>query len=181
MALAKAMARPRSDSAQDFRFMGGIVFPDGETLSRPNGEFSFSPAGIPITHMDTVEETRRHRLQMLVKKHDSMASLCEKLGYARNETATLTRILNANVRHDRGGEPYNMGSPMARKIEEKLSLGLGWMDTPPSYAELHGEEDPRAKVMLLMEAMPPDQWATVVRLVDAVAQPTPSTGTHGQQ
>lgn len=131
--------------------------------------------------MEIVEETRRVRLQMLVKKLGSMASLCEKLGYARNETATLTRILNANIRHDRGGETYNMGSPMARKIEEKLSLGLGWMDTPPSYAELHGEEDPRAKVMQLMEAMPPDQWATVVRLVDAVAQPAPSTGTHGQQ
>jgi len=87
---------------------------------------------------------------MLVNKHGSMASLCERLGYARNETATLTRILNANIRHDRGGEPYNMGSPMARKIEEKLSLGLGWMDTPPSYAELHGEEDPRAEVMQLM-------------------------------
>jgi len=180
MAFANAIARPRSDSAQDLRFMDAIVFPLGETLSRPIGEFSFPPAGSQIVGMDTVEETRRIRLQMLVGKHGSMASLCEKLGYARNETATLTRILNANIRHDRGGEPYNMGSPMARKIEEKLSLDLGWMDTPPSYAELHGEEDPRAKVMQLMEAMPPDQWATVVRLVDAVAQPTPSTGTHGQ-
>jgi hypothetical protein len=181
MAFASAIARPRSDSAHDLRFMGGIVFPLGETLSSPIGEFYFSPVGRPMLDMATVEETRRIRLQMLVNKHGSMASLCELLGYARNETATLTRILNANIRHDRGGEPYNMGSPMARKIEEKLSLGLGWMDTPPSYAELHGEEDPRAKVMQLMEAMPTDQWATVVRLVDAVAQPTPSTGTNGQQ
>lgn len=180
MALANAIARPRSYSAQDLRFMACIVFPDGETLSSPVGEFSFSPAGSPIKVMEAVEETRRTRLQMLVKKHGSMATLCELLGYARNETATLTRIANANIRHDRGGELYNMGSPMARKIEEKLSLGLGWMDTPPSYAELHGEEDPRAKVLQLMEAMPPDQWATVVRLVDAVAQPASSTGTHGQ-
>lgn len=151
----------------------------GETLSSPYGEFSFSPAGGQILRMEIVEETRRIRLQMLVKKHGSMASLCERLGYARNETATLTRILNANIRHDRGGEPYNMGSPIARKIEEKLSLGLGWMDTPPSYAELHGEEDPRTKVMLLMEAMPPDQWSTAVRLLDALAQP--ATGTLGKQ
>ncbi len=165
MALANAIARPRSDSAQNLSFMADIVFPLGETLSSPCGEFSFSPMGSPISRMEIVEETRRIRLQMLVKKHGSMASLCEKLGYARNETATLTRILNANIRHDRGGEPYNMGSPIARKIEEKLSLGHGWMDTPPSYAELHEEEDPRTKVMLMMEAMPPDQWATVVRLV----------------
>ncbi len=110
-----------------------------------------------------------------------MASLCEMLGYARTETATLTRILNANIRHDRDGKPYNMGSPMARQIEEKLSLELGWMDTPPSYAELHGMDDPRVKVMQLMEAMPPDQWGTVVRLVDAVSQPATLTGTLGEQ
>jgi hypothetical protein len=160
--------------------MGAIVFPDGETLSSPLGEFSFSPTGSQIKTMEPVEETRRMRLQMLVKQHRSMASLCEKLGYARTETATLTRILNANVRHDRGGKPYNMGSPMARQIEEKLLLDVGWMDTPPSYAELHGEEDPRTKVMLLMESMPPDQWPTAVRLLDALTQPGKATGTTGK-
>lgn len=129
--------------------------------------------------MDTVEETRRARLKMLVKAHDSMADLCQKLGYARNETATLTRILNGNVRHERGGVPYNMGSPMARQIEQKLSLAVGWMDTPPTYVELLGEEDPRAKVMLLMEALPPDQWPTVVRVLDAISQPTKGNGTTG--
>ena len=72
-----------------------------------------------------------------------------------------------------------MGDPTAREIEEKLNLGLGWMDTPPAYAELHGEEDPRTKVMLLLEAMPPDQRPTAVRLLDALAQP--ATGTDGKQ
>ena len=73
-----------------------------------------------------------------------------------------------------------MGDSQAREIEEKLSLGLGWMDTPPSYAELHGEEDPRTKVMQLMEAMPPDQWQTAVRLLDALTQqPQEATGTKG--
>ena len=181
MAFANAIDRPCLASVQDLRFMECIVLPEGETLSSPIGEFYFSPAGDSIFLMNAVEETRRIRLRMLVKKHASMASLCELLGYARNETATLTRILNANVRHDRDGELYNMGSPMARKIEEKLSLDVGWMDTPPSYAELHGEDDPRTKVMLLMEAMPPDQWSTAVRLLDALAQPSQATGTHGKQ
>lgn len=72
-----------------------------------------------------------------------------------------------------------MGDDLARKIEHKLSLDHGWMDTPPSYSELHGEEDPRTKVMLLMEALPPDQWPTAVRLLDALAQPTSATGTDG--
>lgn len=79
--------------------------------------------------METVEETRRAGLRLLVSMYGSMANLCEKLGYARNETATLTRILNANVRRDRGGKPYNMGRPLARHIEDTLKLGTGWMDT----------------------------------------------------
>ena len=108
-----------------------------------------------------------------------MANLCQELGYARTETAGLTRILNENVRHERGGKPYNMGDPTARFIEEKLKLEVGWMDTPPSYAELHGEHDPRAKMMLLMESMPPDQWDTALRLLNALAQPTPKA-TNGQ-
>ena len=74
-----------------------------------------------------------------------------------------------------------MGDEQAREIEQKLSLGLGWMDTPPSYSEILGDDDPRTKVMQLMEAMPPDQWATAVRLLDALAQPAQATGTHGKQ
>lgn len=66
---------------------------------------------------------------------------------------------------------------MAREIETSLGLETGWMDTPLTYAELHGQEDPRAKVLQLMEAMPTDQWATAVRLLDALAQPSPANGT----
>lgn len=108
--------------------MSRILFPKGESFARPNGEFSFSPLDSAIAWMRTVEEIRRANLQVLVDQQSGMANLCEKLGYARNETATLTRILNANVRHDRGGKPYNMGSPMAREMEEKLLLEVGWMD-----------------------------------------------------
>lgn len=116
---------------------------------------------------------------MLIKKHDGkLANLNEAIGLERNN-AQLARIRNNNARTDRPGKTFTMGDAQAREIEEKLSLGLGWMDTPPSYSELHGEQDPRAMVMQLMEAMPPDQWPTIVRLVDAVAQPQKMTGTNG--
>jgi hypothetical protein len=128
--------------------------------------------------MNTVEETRRNRLRMLVKKHESMANLCQMLGYARNETATLTRILNANIRHDRDGKPYNMGSPMARQIEETLSLGEGWMDTPPTYAELDGD-DRQAQMLLAMENIPADLWPTAQRLLAALEKPQAKNGTTG--
>ena len=127
--------------------------------------------------MQTISETRLARLQMLVKRHGgSLASLNEAIGLDRTD-ATLSQI-RTKAPHSKSGKPRSMGDDLARKIEEKLSLGLGWMDTPPSYAELHGEEDPRTKVLQLMEAMPPDQWPTAVRLLDALAQP--ATGTDGK-
>lgn len=160
--------------------MAAIVFPAGETLSRPYGEFLFPHGHGAMSPMQTVEDTRRLRLQMLVDQHEGMANLCEKLGYARNETATLTRILNGNIRHDRGGKPYNMGSPMAREIETTLSLEVGWMDTPPTYAELHGTPDAISKMKDLMAAMEPDMQYQAVRLVGALAEPPKANGTSGQ-
>ena len=133
--------------------------------------------GHVIAHMQPVTETRLVRLQMLVKMHKgSLADLNEAIGLVRTD-ATLSQI-RTKAPHSKTGKPRVMGDDLARKIEERLSLEAGWMDTPPSYAELHGEEDPRTKVMLLMEAMPPDKWQTAVRLLDAIAQP--ATGTEGK-
>lgn len=124
--------------------MAAIVFPMGERLSSPTGEFCFSPPGNPIAWMMTVQEIRRERLQLLVTEHGQMANLCEALGFARSDTARLTRIANANIRHERDGKPYVMGDELARQIEEKLELERGWMDTPvgyefadPKMSELH--------------------------------------------
>lgn len=115
---------------------------------------------------------------MLVTRFGSMAELCQQLGYARTETANLTRIMNENVRHDRAGKPYNLGSPTARFIEEKLQLETGWMDTPPTYAELHGDNDPRAKAMALFESLPPEEWPTALRLLGALEKPADKNGTQ---
>lgn len=143
-------------------------------------EFARLAVGDVINAMQTVSETRLVRLQMLVKKHGgSLANMNEAIGLDRTD-ATLSQI-RTKAPHSKTGKPRVMGDDLARKIEEKLSLGLGWMDTPPSHAELHGENDPRSKAMLLIEALPPDQWATAVRLLDALAQPDHSTGTYGKQ
>ncbi len=146
-------------------------------MSTPTGEFIFYPPGGVMSYMATVEETRRLRLKILVDKHGGMADLCEALGYARNETAGLTRIVNANLRHDRDGEPYVMGSPKAREIEAALKLERGWMDTPPSPAETYGSADPRSKAMAVMEHMPDYQWPKVLQMLDIFAQPQPKNGT----
>lgn len=158
--------------------MGHIVFPHGESHQRTGGELPFFFGECQIFLMKPVEETRRQRLLMLIKQHDGQTSLIEKLP-KEISASTVSRIANANVRHDRGGAVYVMGSPMAREIEHALSLPNGWMDTPLTYSELHGEDDPRTKAMQLMEALPPDQWATAVRLLDALAQPARANGTTG--
>lgn len=133
--------------------------------------------------MKTVEETRRDRLQLLVKQHggdrDGMANLCEALGMARNNTAGLTRILNANVRHERDGEVYEMGSKKAREIEQKLGLPVGWMDTPLSLAEQFGHSEPLDKMAELLAAMEPEMQYKAVRLVAAIAEP--AEGTNGER
>jgi hypothetical protein len=132
-------------------------------------------ANLAISHvigvMQTVTQTRLVRLQMLVKKHNgSLADLNEAIGLVRTD-ATLSQI-RTRAPHSKTGKPRVMGDDLARKIEERLSLEPGWMDTPPSYAELLGQDDPRSRVLLAMEHMPADQLATVARLVQAVAQPT---------
>jgi len=175
-----ASALPRSDSIQVLKFMDGIVLPNGYTLSIPIGKFTKGVLLRQHLTVNTIDETRRIRLEMLIKRFGGkIADLNEALGYERTHSQ-LSRIKNKNKRSDRPGKFFAMGDEQAREIEEKLSLGLGWMDTPPSYLELLGDDDPRTKVMQLMEAMPPDQWATAVRLLDALAQPDQATGTSGK-
>lgn len=120
--------------------------------------------------MNTVFETRRIRLRMLVEKCGTVAQLNRDLGWA-DTNARLYQIHNRSIRSDRG-TPYEMGDPTAREVEILLKLPVGWMDTPPTYAELLGEEDPRAKVVLAMENMSAQEIYQLQRFVDAVAQPT---------
>lgn len=46
-----------------------------------------------------------------------------------------------------------MGDDLARKIEERLSLPTGWMDTPPSYAELADKTDTVRELFMVMQTM----------------------------
>lgn len=128
--------------------------------------------------MQTVAETRLQRLALLVKRHgDSLAKLNVALDLDRTD-ATLSQI-RTQAPHSKTGKPRSMGDPLARKIEEKLGLERGWMDTPLSYAELHGEQDPRAMMVTLMESLPPHEWPTALRLLSALKEPADKNGTTG--
>lgn len=179
MAFASVSFRPYLASAQVFKSMAHSNTQRGLNTST-KGEFIFTQRAGLIRKVKTIEETRREKLQMLVKQHGGTANLCEKLGYSRVETSKLTRIANGNIRHDRGGKPYELGSATARFIEEALLLERGWMDTPPTLSEQYGHHDTRAMVMEAMDHLPQEHHATVLRLVNALVQPaTPANGTNG--
>ena len=141
-------------------------------------EFTQLAQSYVIGAMQIVSETRRARLSILVKQHgNSLAALNEVLGLDRTD-ATLSQI-RTQAKHSKTGKPRVMGDDLARKIEEKLNLPVGWMDTPPTYAELAGDNDPRAMIEHLVQEMPPEDWPTALRLLSALKKPEPKNGTSG--
>lgn len=115
---------------------------------------------------------------MLLKKYKTFAELNEALGWPRTD-GRLSRIKNQNARKDRDGKVFEMGDNIAREIEEKLLLVHGWMDTPPTYADMQDDPNPRAQLLAVMDALPPDQYATATRLLAALAESDQlKNGTH---
>ena len=145
----------------------------------PNGTFLYYPVAETLPRMQTVYETRRQRLEMLIKKHGSIADLNEAIGWSRTDPR-ISRVRNANVRTDRSGKVFQMGDAMARGIEVALKLEEGWMDTPPTYSELTGGTDAMSKMQELMASMEPEMQYQAVRLVGALPQPTQANGTTGK-
>ena len=106
---------------------------------------------------------------MLRKRYSTWADMNELLGWDKT-SARLSQIYNKTIRSDRG-TPYVMGDETAREIERCLSLPMGWMDTPPSYAELSGGETAVANAHAMIDAMEPEQIYMAVRLLDALQKP----------
>lgn len=127
--------------------------------------------------MQTISETRLVRLKMLIKRYnDKLADLNEAIGLVRTDS-TLSQINNQSV-HSTTGTPRSMGDVLARRIEKALNLERGWMDTPPTYAELDGD-DRQAQMLLAMENIPANLWPTARRLLDALGKPEAKNGTTG--
>lgn len=120
--------------------------------------------------MQTISETRKQRLRILKNNYKHWGDLNEAIGWDRTDPR-LSQIHSGNLRSDRG-TPYVMGDPTARMIEEKLKLPTGWMDTPPTIAEMHGESDPRAMALAVLESLPEEDWPAAVRLLAALKEPT---------
>lgn len=118
--------------------------------------------------MQTVFETRKIRLAMLKRQYGKWVPLNLAIGWTKTNTR-LSQIHSGAIRKDRG-TPFVMGDVMARQIEIALKLPEGWLDTPPTYAELDGDSRP-AQMITAMENIPADLWPTAMRLLDALGKP----------
>lgn len=115
---------------------------------------------------------------MLKLKYGTWAALNLALGWDKTN-ARLSQIHSGTLRSDRG-TPYTMGDDTAREIEKALGLEEGWMDTPPSYAELtNNPNDPISKAVDLLQAMEPEARYQALRLLGALAEPPVANGTTG--
>lgn len=149
----------------------------GYVASTSTGRFFFYPVGDVMGAMQTVQETRRQRLGMIKARFGRWVDVNAALGWD-STNARLSQIHSGTIRSDRG-TPYTMGDDTAREIETKLELPSGWMDTPPTYAELDGHFDRRARAEAMLAAMDGDQIDTAIRLLDALTQREPKNGTTG--
>lgn len=140
----------------------------------PSVHSKFPHREIPLSTMQTVHETRKQRLEMLIEQHGTIAKLNEALGWTRTDSR-ISRIRNSNARSDRDGKVFQMGDGMAREIEGVLKLEVGWMDTPPSLHDQYGPSEPLDKMAALLAAMEPEMQYKVVRMVAALAQPSNGT------
>jgi hypothetical protein len=138
-------------------------------MSIASAQFQSLAGGYLMLPMQTVAETRRQRLAMLVARFgDSLAQLNEALGLDRTD-ATLSQI-RTQAKHSKTGKPRAMGDDLARKIEERLELPEGWMDTPPDLTYKPNDERIR-RAMEVMESMPGWQVDQAVKIIDTLAEP----------
>jgi hypothetical protein len=137
-----------------------------ENLARPGA----------MVGMQTIDKTRRERLEILIKECGSIAALNEALGLDRTDS-TLSQI-RTQARHSRTGKPRVMGDDLARRIEAALHRPDGWMDTPVEPAA----DERTARVLELLGRLPQWQQDQVAKIVESFAGnlPTPAPLAGGE-
>lgn len=119
--------------------------------------------------MHTIAEIRRLRLEQLISEHGGkIADLNEAIGLTRTDS-TLSRIRNANVRLERG-KPFQMGDPMARRLEEKLGKAVGWMDNLP-YAEDPTLDHKLQHLWHVAQELAPYQVDQAIKIIATLTEP----------
>lgn len=114
-----------------------------------------------MLQMKTKDEIRYENLQRLVKQAagpsgDERAGLSNLVKSARERGRSLSRQYLYQVlthRKTMGGTTRNIGDDFARKIEDALKLGTGWMDTDHASNAQHKSDT----------LVPAEEFADLVR------------------
>ena len=78
-----------------------------------------------------IEEIRRDNLRDLIGKWPTAQAFAEKV---KTSAAYISQILSEKTK-------ANLGTPLARQIEDELALGKGWMDV--AHTEPAAQEKPK--------------------------------------
>jgi hypothetical protein len=166
MRVANNRPLPNSSCNQSFNFMAKLLAMR-EHKAIATREFLFFANRYPIGSMKTISEIRRENLLLLIGEHESIAKLNIKVGLTRTD-ATLSQIKNRSA-DSKTGVAKAMGDSVARRIENALSLEVGWMDNqqvPHTY-----RNSKLAAAMSVMEAMDDHQLSQVTRIIHTFAEP----------
>lgn len=77
-----------------------------------------------MTPMKTCSEIRLENLKKLIERAGSLQSVADTL---EKSHAQISQI-NTQAKHSKTGKPRTIGDDIARLIEEKFGLEVGWMD-----------------------------------------------------
>lgn len=172
---AKAACLPRSCDSHSLSFICADYYSMGNTTSRPISEYPELPYRYAIGGMKTIADIRRIRLEQLIEKHGSIASLNEALGRPRNHSK-ISQLRNANIRRDRG-KPVQIGDAAAREIETILHLEQGWMDNLP-FNEDPTIDDKLRHLHHVAEQLAGYQVDQLIKIGATLAEPIPHNGTN---
>lgn len=114
-----------------------------------------------IADVQTIDQTRRQRLEFLISKYGSIAALNVAMEMDRTD-ATFSQIRNQSL-HSKSGKPRVMGDDLARKIEDTLGLERGWMDTPPGLEQA-------SKLHRVAERLAPYQVEQLIAIGETLAR-----------
>lgn len=141
-----------------------------------------------MSPMKTSSEIRHANLLTLIEEAGSIQAVAEKLG---KDHAQISQ-LKTQAKHSKTGKPRLIGDDIARLIEERFELEIGWMDNlhedgqvpPEPQAPASSVKWPFDVAEVRMQVLCPDDWnylnTTIKTLVEARERDRKAkrTGTH---
>lgn len=111
--------------------------------------------------MKTIGDVRRDNLELLIKEKGSLEAVVQAEGVTSSTYLSQVR----NRYHDiKTGKPREMGTAMARRLEERCGKPDGWMDHPHEEARELQRDMQAGRAVLVTDA----KQSTVVALFEVL-------------